>query len=35
VRKEIVAILEPAADEKRGRSEFVFVVMELVVVETK
>jgi len=28
IRKEIVAILEPAADERRGRSEFVFVGME-------
>lgn len=35
IRKEIVAILEPAADERRGRSEFVFVGMEPVVVETK
>jgi hypothetical protein len=33
IRKEIVAILEPAADERRGRSEFVFVGMEPV--ETK
>jgi len=35
IRKEIAAILEPAADERRGRSEFVFVGMEPVVVETK
>jgi len=35
IRKELVAILEPAADERRGKSEFVFVGMEPVVVETK
>ena len=29
IRREIVAILEPAADERRGRSEFVFVGMVL------
>jgi hypothetical protein len=29
IRKEIAAILEPAADERRGRSEFVFVGMVL------
>jgi len=35
IRKEIAAILEPAADERRGRSEFIFVGIEPVVVETK
>ena len=29
IRKEIAAILEPSADERRGRSEFVFVGMVL------
>ncbi len=35
IRQELVSILEPVADERRGRSEFVFVGMEPVVVETK
>jgi len=35
IRKELVSILEPVADERRGRSELVFVSMEPVVVETK
>ncbi|MFP3200153.1 MAG: DUF5752 family protein [Thermoproteus sp.] len=35
IRKEVASILEPAADERQGRSEFVFVGMEPVVVETK
>lgn len=34
IRREIVEILEPHADDRAGRSEFVFVAMEPVVVET-
>lgn len=35
LRKELVEILEPRADDRSGKSEFVFVGMEPVVVETK
>ncbi|MEZ0318573.1 MAG: DUF5752 family protein [Pyrobaculum sp.] len=35
LRKELVEILEPKADDRPGRSEFVFVGMEPVVVETR
>ncbi|AET34004.1 DUF5752 family protein [Pyrobaculum ferrireducens] len=34
IRKELVAVLEPHADDRAGKSEFVFVAMEPVVVET-
>nr|WP_264317702.1 DUF5752 family protein [Pyrobaculum calidifontis] len=34
IRKEIVEILEPRADERAGREKFIFVGMEPVVVET-
>ncbi|RFA93943.1 DUF5752 family protein [Pyrobaculum aerophilum] len=34
IRKEIIAIMEPYADDRRGKSEFVFVAMEPVVIET-
>ncbi|MFN3804471.1 MAG: DUF5752 family protein [Pyrobaculum sp.] len=34
IRRELVEILQPKADDRRGKSNFVFVAMEPVVVET-